>query len=525
MSRRKTIGLSLLLSLPVILFVTQHYFIHSAELKPTGFTNEENVLYMSYARQYLDADHFSLTYSNPFDGDPGSPKIYFQPATIVLAGLMKLGIDPGFCFSLFGLIMTVLCIYLGIKILKHLIPDNKHMSLTATLFTWGGGLTALAGLMSSTFLAGHHVDPWIDGIYSADPARGWWGLNWGRTLFIPLEAYYHFLFLLNIYFLLKQKWIAATLAALFLSISHPFTGIEWLVIINGWFALEKFVFRNKTIPYWYGIAMIVVAAFHAWYYLVYLNSFPEHRKLFDQYSAGWTYSLLIAIPAYCLVGALAFFNMYINRPVKKFLAVPHQRLFLCWGLIAFLLSKHEWFIKPMQPIHFTRGYVWAGLFLFALPALLWLIDYLQAKKMKWLLYIFVLVFLSDNILWTGNLLRGKNNVEWEGHISKDTKEVLNYLRSNTNNKDLLVGNATLINYLANVYSPINVWASHPYNTPDKAQRTALTDQFLETGIQPTEWNGRSVVLVLDNQKTPLLKDPTWLARVAFANRSYSVIIP
>src|SRR5690242_3859464 len=118
MSRKKTIWLSLLLSLPVIFFLLQHYFIHAPGLKPTGFTNEKNPLYMSYARQYIDENKFSLTYSNPFAGDPRSPHIYFQPATLVFAAMMKLGMDPGLCFSLFGLIMTILCIYVGIEILK-----------------------------------------------------------------------------------------------------------------------------------------------------------------------------------------------------------------------------------------------------------------------------------------------------------------------------------------------------------------------------------------------------------------------
>jgi hypothetical protein len=62
----------------------------------------------------------------------------------------------------------------------------------------------------------------------------------------------------------------------------------------------------------------------------------------------------------------------------------------------------------MQPIHFTRGYVWAGLFLFSLPALVWLINYLQQSTVrKWLLCGFTFIFLSDNILWTTKLLFGK----------------------------------------------------------------------------------------------------------------------
>lgn len=525
MSRRKKIWLSLLLSLPVLLFVLQHYFIHSPELKPTGFTNEENVLYMSYAHQYLDQDATSVFYSNPFDGDPQSPQIYFQPVTIVLAALIKFGVDPGFCFSLFGLIMTVLCVYMGIKILFHLLPDHRQMSLIATLFTWGGGLTALAGLMGSTFLAGHQTEQWIDGIYLADPDRGWWGLNWGRTLFIPLEAYYHFLFFLNIYLLLKQKWKTAIITALLLSVSHPFTGIEYLLIINGWMLFEKLIYKNKNIPYWYWAAIAFITAFHIWYYLVYLNRFPEHKLLFTQYSTGWTYSLLIAIPAYSIVAGLSFLNMYINRRGKNFLSNPQQRLFLCWAIIAFLLSKHEWLIKPMQPIHFTRGYVWAGLFLFALPALLWLINYLQQKKWKWRLYIFIFLFLSDNILWTTNLLRGKNDTEWEGHLTKDSREVIDYLKSNGSNKDLLVGNASLVNYLANVYTPTNSWVSHPYNTPNKADRIIQMEDYLDTGVSLPEWKGRRIVIVLDKRKSDGKINSSLEINKKLENSSYIIFIP
>ena len=196
MTRRKTILLSLLLTLPVILFVLQQYYKHAPDLKPTGFTLDENVLYMSYAHQYLDQDHFSFFYSNPFDGNPQSPAIYFQPVNFLFAGVMKMGADPGLSFTIFGLLMCFCCIFLGIKILQLLLPDSKQQSFIALLFIWGGGLTALAGLMGSAFIHGYQTQHWIDGIYQADPANGWWGLNWGRTLFIPLEAYYHFLFLL-----------------------------------------------------------------------------------------------------------------------------------------------------------------------------------------------------------------------------------------------------------------------------------------------------------------------------------------
>jgi len=526
MNRKRSILLALLLSLPVLLFLLHHYFYHSADLKPTGFTVDENVLYMSYAHQYLDQDHFSFFYSNPFDGDPRSPEIYFQPVNFLFAAGMKAGLDPGLCFFLFGLLMAILCIYLGIRVIQHLLPGYKQQPFIVTLFTWGGGLTAITGLVISSIVAGQQYQSWLDGIFPADPANGWWGLNWGRNLFIPLEAYYHFLFLLSIYLVLKQKWKAAILVSLFLSISHPFTGIEYLLIMHGWLLVEKLLYRNRNIPYWFWAAMTGITLFHGWYYLIYLNNFPEHRQLFSQYSAGWTYSLRVAIPAYCLVALLSLLAAYINKPLKRFLSIPHQRLFLCWAVIAFLLSKHEWFIKPMQPIHFTRGYIWAGLFLLSLPGLTWLINYLQQGSIrKWLLAGLIAIFLSDNILWTINLVRKKETTEWEGHITKDTEQVLGYLQTNTSTQDLLTGNASLVNYLANVYTPANSWISHPYNTPKKEERNIQMQLFLQTGVQVPEWKGRRILIVLNKKnESPKIHSSLYTNKL-FENNTYIIFTP
>ena len=525
MSRKKTFILSLLLCTPVLLFLIHHYVSHSPDLHPTGFTNNENVLYMSYAHQYLDQGSNSLLYANPFDGDPQSPKIYFQPVNFLFAAALKWGIDPGLCFSLFGLLMAFCCIYLGARIIQLLVPEKKYVVLTAVIFTWGGGLTALAGIVS-VLVQGTPVSSWSDAIYPADPANGWWGMNWGRVLFIPLEAYYHFLFLLNIYFILKHQWKAALAAGLFLSLSHPFTGIEFLLITIGWLFIEKVIYRNKAIPYWYILGIISITVLHAWYYLFYLDSFPEHHQLFSQYSAGWTYSFRVFIPAYLLVFILALIAYRINKPLKKFLAESHQRLFLCWAVIAFLLSKHEWFIRPMQPIHFTRGYIWAGLFLLGIPELIGLKKYCQSRPTKRYFFIlFIILFLADNALWIGNELRSKNNAEWEGHITTDTKEVFSYLHTTSSANDLLIGNAPLINYMANVYSPVNTWVSHPYNTPNREKRIQEMNQFLQTGIRPAEWINRRLILVLTKKANPLTVYPGLRTNKSFENNTYIIFNP
>ena len=526
MSRRKSILLAILLSLPIILFLLHHYFYHSSNLKPTGITNSENVLYISYAHQYLDQENFSLFYSNPFDGNPSSPEIYFQPANFLIVAAMKLGISPGLAFSLFGLLMAMLCIYLGIRIINHLLPDNKNKSLIALLFTWGGGLTALTGIFISFLGSGHQAQSWIDGIYMADPAKGWWGLNWGRILFIPLEAYYHFLFLLCILLILKNKWIGAAIIGLLLSASHPFTGLAYLFILWEWIAIEKSFFKNKNIPWWFIIVSALTLTLDVYYYLSYLPSFPEHNQIFNQYSVAWTYSFRIFIPAYAIVALITYISIRTKKKLGKILEFPYQRLFLTWAIVAFLLSKHEWFIKPMQPIHFTRGYVWAGLFLFALPTLAKIIDGSGKNKLrKWLITGFILILLSDNILWTSNILRKKETVEGAGHITKETEDVLSFLKTTSSPKDLLTGNASLINYLVNVYAAANSWVSHPYNTPTIEERIAVMNNFLTTGIQPSEWKERRILIVINKKSEPLMILPSLQSNKLFENSTYIIFTP
>lgn len=520
MSRGKKLILTFLLSLPLVAFVVHHYTAHSPELHPTGFTVDENVLYMSYAHQYLDEGHFTMGYSNPFDGDPGSPHIYFQPATLLMGAALKAGADPGLAFTLFGLLMAMCCIYLGILLLEHLLPDKKYLVITSILFTWGGGLTAITGIAAG-IISGMPVQSWRDAIYIADPANGWWGLNWGRTLFIPLEAFYHFLFLLTLLYVLKKRWKHALFSAFIISVSHPFTGIEFLLIICGWLGLEKIIWRNKAIPGWFFAGNILLLLLHVGYYLFYLNSFAAHRQLFNQYSASWTHSFRVFIPAYLLVLLLALFTARIKNKSTNFLSKPDQRLFICWALISFLLSKHEWFIRPMQPLHFTRGYTWAGLFLFALPGIIWLIQWGKRSLVRRSLYASIIVLLMvDNTLWVYNQLREKATTEWEGHLSADTKAVLHFLGENTNSNHLLTGNSRLVNYMANVYSAANAWYSHPYNTPDIEKRKSEMEIYFSSGVRPAAWNGRHVLIVLDKR---LSAQPAMKERNIYENNSYRII--
>ena len=224
----KTIGRNWLfafaLTIPMIVFFILYFINHVSSLSPTGFIQYDNVSYIAYARQYTDHSWSLLFYNNPFNVPGGDPAIYFQPQTIFFAILLATGIPAGYILIPFTWICAMLCFRLVIAIYDQLVPSAKYRSLTIWLFSWGGGLLALAGYLYQLI----SKDARADSIFFLDPAAGWWGLNFGRSLFFSCEAYYHALFLAVIYSVLKKKWAASIGFSFLLSISHPFTGLNFI---------------------------------------------------------------------------------------------------------------------------------------------------------------------------------------------------------------------------------------------------------------------------------------------------------
>jgi hypothetical protein len=479
-----------ILAMPMVLFFIGYLFNHDASILPTGFIQYDNVSYIAYARQYLDADLFRLAYNNPFNDSANYAAIYFQPHILFFAFLLKLGIAPGAILIPFTLLCTIACFRLLIAIYDHLFPINKYRTISIWLFAWGGGLLAIAG-----FLAGL-VHPGIDSIFYLDPGAGWWGLNFGRSLFFSCEAYYHLLFLSVIYFVLKQRWKGALLLSFILSISHPFTGIELLCILTAWAFTDRIIFKNKIIPYWYIGGTLLLLVLHLIYYLYYLNQFEDHRSVNDQYELNWRLRYFNMVPAYILVGAIVLLNWW-KSPAGSFLKSTHQRLFLAWFIVALALANHELFMKPMQPLHFTRGYIWTALLLMGIPGLHYLFDQFRTPGRKNILIAALLLFFfSDNILWIFHQAGFKATASSTSYITQEQKEVFSIVNSHANNTTLLVATEPELAYLATVYTSAYPWVSHPFTTPFVAQKTSSLLRFSASGQPDPSWTGRNVLFIL-----------------------------
>jgi hypothetical protein len=228
----------------------------------------------------------------------------------------------------------------------------------------GGGVLCLAYLL---VFGGR--DPGGMRVFSLDPFGGWRFLNFGRHLVYPMEAFYHAVFFGAVLAVVRRRFVVAAALAALLSASHPFTGLQLLAVLGAWGALERIVFRNDTVPNWFVGGIALLRAVHVGCYLVYLPLSPEHRQLMRQRAFAWLLEWPSFVPAYFLVGALAFWRSHTRNRMRVVLADPKARLFAVWLLVSFALANHESVARPVQPLHFTRGYIWSPLFLIGAPAL------------------------------------------------------------------------------------------------------------------------------------------------------------
>jgi hypothetical protein len=486
------------LLIPMLAFFAGYLFNYNHDYSPSGLIMEDNALYLSYARQYLDADHFHLLYSNPFNDSAAYPDIYFQVQSLLLAVMMKTGLG-GYTMILFVLLFSLLCFRMIISIYDHLIPASKYRTISIIIFAWGGGLLALSGIPVH-FFRGADGQDFFDRIFFLDPGWGWWGLNLGRSFFITCEAFYHFLFLLTILMVLRKKWVAALFSIFILSISHPFTGIELLGILGAWLVVEKLIYRNNGIPWYFAIGTALILGFHVFYYLIYLNRFPDHQSVSEQFSVNWRLRFFSMIPAYALVAPLAFLAIFKFSRLKKYFQDPVHRLFLCWLIVVLLLVNHEMFMKPRQPIHFTRGYDWTGFFLLGLPALIPVFEFVKKLNYGKLIYgAIICLFLSDNFLWIVNYIRFTDKTKAVMYISPDQRQVLREIMKKADNQTLLITSDVDLAMLSTVYSPVYPWISNRYTTPFYENKKQRFDRFIMEGMPDSSWKGRKLLVIFNTQ--------------------------
>ena len=497
--------LALLLLIPIFIFYAGYFFNYAPGYRPTGFIQYDNISYVAYAKQYIDHPGTGIGYSNPLNDGGNYPAIYFQTQTLLLAILLRTGIDPGLAICIFSILFCFFAIRTAIAVYDELYPGGKHRNKTLVLFIWGGGIISLSCMLLKPFMT-TELNFWSTISYF-DPEDGWWGLNFGRSLIFGTESYYHFLFFWSFLLLLRKKWLSASMLAFILSFSHPFTGIHLLLLILGWICMEKIIFKNKEIPWWLFASTGLLIFLHLYYYLFYLPSFADHKSVSEQYSVNWNYwhyrSLPAFIPAYILVFSLFIVSLRIQR-VKHFFSNSNNRLLLCLAIVSLLLCNHDIFIKPMQPIHFARGYEWTAYFLMGVPAIHYLFSRVSTARIRRpVLYLFMILLLSDNFLWILKYVRTARGNETT--ISVTQQEIIDVVSLHADNSTLLIGSDPFLMPYCAVYTKGYPWFSHPYTTPYYEKKKDAYTRFIQKNMVDSAWKGRDCILIFNKADSSELK--------------------
>lgn len=482
-----------ILLLPLLLPGLAHFLLPGDGRVPTGFLQYDQASYMAMAREHFDQG-FTLAYGLPFSPDPETPRVYLQPQSLVLGSLLTLtGLEPGVLFYGCGLLAALVFFRLAIALWRERVgADDGAAAIGATLLCWGGGLLALAGLAVS--LAEGGLEP--EGIFRFDPLQGFWFLNPGRTAWYALEAYYHALAFGLLLALLRRRHGLALLLLALLSWSHPFTGLQFLLVAGAWAGMERLLLRSPAAPpLWFLAGAAALLALHLGYHLRFLPGHsPEHASLMAQWLADTPLSLAAFLLAYALLLPPA-----LAAVARGLLRQPESRLCLALALVTLALMKHDLLIEAKQPLHFSRGYLWSGLLLLGAPVLQgWLAGLLRppARRLRRAaLAALVLLFLSDNAAWFSWRTQEQLAGFTQFLLRPGQWAVLQELQRPDYAGHLVVSTDLEVGYLATVYSPLRSWRSHGASTPDVGRREAEIEAWLTKGEEPPEWRQRPTVFV------------------------------
>jgi hypothetical protein len=487
-------------------------------LVATGFIQYDMASYVANAREHFDQG-FHLLYGNPYAGYD-TPAIYFQPQSLLLGCLQQLGLNPGITFNIFGVAALLFAACVAVRFYCSVVGWRSLAArLGLVCFFWGGGVFTLAGLEYANIE--RQLNMWT--VLHFDVVNGWWVLNFGRSLIYPTEAYYHGVFLLIMLMLIRRRLgIALGLTAL-LSLSHPFTGLEAVLIVLAYLGVERALGDASIRPmHLAGSAALVV--FHLAYYLFFLNRFADHRAMTVQWGFAPPYRPATFVPALFIVGLLAVACWSRWPGWRQLWREPRNRLFLVWFLVVFGLTQHDLVMKPKQPIHFARGYDWTALFFLSAPLLVWVLDRLtkiEPFRLRMLaVSAFMLLFLLDNIVWFGSFLNPHSEISSAIALTKSQEQVLNWLRRSTAPPDMVICSDDKISYLVSAYTRIRSWKGHYANTPSFRERSREVEQVFRDGKVLPVWTTLHVFYIASRDDSGW--EPPQNSRKVFHNAQFDI---
>jgi hypothetical protein len=427
----------------------------------TGFLGYDAPYYAANGREVFERGN-GFAHPNPYDPAPAAPVIYFHWLTWVLGfGIKVLHFDPGFFYAALGVVAALLGSALTLRLVEIMLPDHRGHLPLFLLTMWGGGALCLGAMAVNV---ANQQAPLGD-LFLIDSPSGWWFPNWGRNFVLPSESVYHVLVALTWIGVLRERWGLALIGAGALAATHPFSGAQHLGIVAAWLGI--LVLRHRTMAALSrataaGLMLVVFLAYYFWF----LNLFPEHRKLQSDWGFGWMVSMPFLLLSSGPVAGLAIWRGYAQR----WRLSDREWFLLLAGGITLLLMKHEWFIAPRQPIHFSHGYNWLPFWLMALPQL-WEAGLKLAARSRALAWAVgaaaggLIVF--DNAAFV--VREWRFGEETNQHLDAEQREMFAWMDGAKLDGVLLCVDPRL-SYLSATYTSVRPYLGHFANTPDAPRR-------------------------------------------------------
>ena len=473
---------------PFWLFQIEHFL--RFERQATGFILFDMAYYPANGREIFERGN-GFGYCNPYDPDPAAPVIYYHWLQWIYGlGIKGFGIDPGLWFLAVGGIGGFLVACLTLRLVEAVLPNRTFRLPLFLLVMWGGGILVGLALLLNLILG----LPLSFALLRFDPFVGWWCLNWGRNLVIPTEAVYHACVAAAWLAIIRNRpWVATSFVGL-LAATHPFSGIQHLVILGSWLGWKSLQQRRLAGPL---LTVSGMTAVFLWYYFMYLPSFPEHQAIHEGWSLDWTLPLVSMLAAYLPVAAIAFIRVWQDRRSWQ----PHMTFFLLAAGLSFLLVHHDWFIAAKQPLHFTRGYVWMPLCLLGLPAIQTWLSGLQ-QSLGPVLFSTVaagsfLGAIADNAVWLTTVPRKPEGKHGQVAVPRDVQRAFAFLNeTNASGVILVVVPGSFdSNCLAATYTSLVPFIGHPFLTPDYDARVDAAMLWERTGQENQLFQSIDLVII------------------------------
>jgi hypothetical protein len=443
-------------------------------------------------------------------------------------------------FGSLALMLAALVVRFALSVQER----NRPTAVCATfLVLLGGGLAWVAAtwnLATDTIfmrVLEHHpvtfrdaLATWPDQWQLAEGCYGEWGASPVRILPSVPECIYHIFFFCGALCVLNGR---ATLAVLFATLtwwSHPFTGFLFGSILTAFLAVRLLQSHWKALtPF---MLMIVTHVGFIAYYLVFLPSYPEHRSVARQlatFGASMLYSKLL--PAY---GLLLFAPViYIAQHRRSTMENPNDLFMGVWLVCNLPLVFSDHFVRAaVQPMHFTRGYVYVPLAYFSAKLLTTWVK--GAGNLKWRQIVACSVFalhLPDTLCYFARLEMNTRLYTFPLTAARRTVDVLGTL-------DNAIPDPITIHVLPSANLPggeallpvlthHRALVAHPFNTPDYREKSDYAHK-LDTGMAKDFRSRYGLDAVLVGQRDlmrPGLGDPRSSDAIALSDGCWLLRVP